>query len=311
MATDLFDDHNYCKPNKNNVKINKAENHKNFNICQEKIFAYEINNSELMEFDVQNCVEIQCNDEIQNDVLEKVINFNSNINIENIDSNNDVPKLKCSEIVEEINSINTLDDVNISNISEVINSSTTATENEYTMNDNMEIIESQCSNDLPLNNHDSTFTSYTTEDSGIESMDSLLFTESEDSFLDCCLNTDHCYSFSKEKDGEQKSYFNKRKADLTSVAIISTNVENSDEIKDKSEIPAKRFCKSREVIISEESPIIEGEYDESRRVTRLLVKTSDEKPVKYIDNTPGKFVWGYFRSGWWPGKFFIYVSIFY
>ncbi|XP_008204446.1 DNA (cytosine-5)-methyltransferase 3B isoform X1 [Nasonia vitripennis] len=303
MAMDLFVDHNYCKLNKSNVKIDKAENYDNFNISQENILAYKINNNELMEFDIQNYVEIQCNDEMQNDISEDVINFNSiNTNTENRYFNNDATRLNCNEIAKDVNFINTLEDMNFNNISNVINNSI-ATENEHSMNDSMANSGSQCLiNNLPLNNHNSTFTSYSTEDSGIESMDSLLFTESEDSFL-LDSRDDHCYSFSKERDGAKKSYFNKRKAESSSAASISTNIENSDVIKDKSEVPAKRnrtTKRSREVIISEESPIIEGKYEESRRVTRLLVKNSDEKPVKYIDNTPGKLVWGYFRSGWWP-----------
>lgn len=308
MATDLFDDHNYCKPDKKNVKINKTENYDSFNICQENILAYKINNNELMELDIQNCVEIQCNDEIQNDFSEKVINFNSiNSIAESRDSNDDASELNCSKIVENFNANSTFEDVSFNNIPKVINGSTEK-ENECIINDGTENRRSQCSiNNLPLNNENNTFTSYSTEDSGIESMDSLLLTESEDSFL---LDSGdvHCYSFSKEIDGARKSYFNKRKAINSSVSSISTNVDNSKVTQDQNEVPAKKYCttkRSREVIISEESPVIEGEYEESRRVTRLLVKTSCEKPMKCIDNTPGKLVWGYFRTVYWPGNFFL------
>ncbi|XP_058794757.1 DNA (cytosine-5)-methyltransferase 3B-like isoform X2 [Phymastichus coffea] len=107
-----------------------------------------------------------------------------------------------------------------------------------------------------------TSTTYTTDDSGIESCDS---TFAEDSSL--------------KKTDDQVD---------TTTTIISK----------------KRNCatkRSRETLISEESPVIEGQFELSRRVTRLQLKCNNEKSTKpTVDNVPGKIVWGCFSSGWWP-----------
>jgi hypothetical protein len=298
IASELFEDilsnHNYSVYNNSNEEFGKIngkkclETTKNLDIKKEIIFENKNKiNEDFSEVDIQNSIEIS-------------EGFN-----ENGKDNFDGTAVKLKHMSNRKNEI-------------------IGIKKERYFNTDVETISS-------YNEDRDRFCSFTTDDSGIESSNSV-FMENEKSFIksttalpnviigvksviaDDCINTrnqdknnliknytsnyrESNYVYSSEKDSEMDT-------ESHSEFNNAVTMQYAENFKDYNQVSKKKYFisrKSREVFVSEESPIIEGEFEQCRRVTRLLVKNNIPIPAKHIESTPGKLVWGYFRSGWWPG----------
>ncbi|KAJ8667726.1 hypothetical protein QAD02_009389 [Eretmocerus hayati] len=313
----VIDDHDYCSL----VEIDSDIDSSDLD-CDEKIVEIQKTNheSKIPEFDMQQSNETDCHETLKNiDMIDQIQNIDMIDQVHELslplDDNLNFVEYSIQENVEIEFDEGVANSVIVEKSGEVPHNPDD--DSEVKMGPILENMDLNCGDvvDQSVHEHDYSLSSSIADDSGMESMDSIL-NESENSFMEgssiCTANkksssnsnanlSENCITRTAEPSTVTETQGNnKRKSSVLDADISEDNVESVDDL---STNPAKKSIssrKNRELLLCDESLIIEGDYENSRRVTRQLVKSHVEQPIKLIDVVPGKLVWGYFSTIWWP-----------